>query len=856
MPDNSRGRKRKQPASPSPTSSRPSPYHPNNDTRSNNNRSGGGGGGGGGGRQPRRQNSIASGPQQSQQQQYSQQNQRAPSRLSMSTAGDQPVDPTSAPASTALPVLPPVAVSRLSTLPTIDISDEMADTPRPFFLYEFVTDEVLKDWSGAGSLSVKKQLLELASDKVNEPEISIIFQELIKTAIDSRLSAFMVARFLTDFFETPEISAGGLDLKVVFLQTVNIYESTETSIPSPPNLVKLLQDLHPRILPAERLGEYLEIPTMIAMQLVSNTFAKKSVRVTTALVYKQRKHNLLREETEGFSKLITEFFTASYSASPLEAVGRTGERVKGLIGAFELDPGRVLDILLDTAACTVVSNARFFVRLLKGSAWWPQQLQNQAEEDTQKGRQDTKEQKEREKEILDREFFDKLSKDGISAFFEHLEAGKGNKVAAQLLGFKFRYYQKTEVTEMTPENLLVLSALLIKIGFIDLADLYPHLSPTDDDGMTKVLTAWKTKLEEKKSSGGAKNALTMSAPLADDSLPPSRSKPMSNEEKKMEEAKKDEDMKPKKDDNQKLVLLKYLIALGALPEAMFILGKYPWLPGPSDEIAEHLARVISQSLDGVYPEHRPPKIYMGSKKIASAQTGKNGGVDLYSQPRRKPMVTFDVSLLKRKTGDVEYRFFWDEWKEGVPICRDPKHVVVLMETLGRVLGVRVGRDPGVITRVCRIGRDVLKDPSCTQVDRQSWLGVTRSLLMPALSLTDGNQGLVNEVWKLLECFSSENRYSLYGEWTRVSVQRVTELKQKVEETTKETKDLLKRISKTTIKPMARQLAKVATSNPVTVMQVVLAQVEGYDNLIDCVVDAARYFTPLGFDSIGYCVLTA
>ena len=770
----------------------------------------------------------------------------------------------SAPPPTATATATATAISRASATPAIDTADDVQlsspsqslpkEKSKQFFYWEFVTDEALKDWSGNGSAGVKAKLMELSSEKPCEPDISIVFQEIIKTAVDARLSPFMVARFLTDFFESVSPPDKVQELKRIFLQTVNIFETTETGTPAPPNLVKLLQDLTPRVLSDDMLGLYLETSTMVALGLVTSLYTKKAVRVTTALVYKQRKHNLLREETEGFSKLITEFFTASYSASPLEVVGRTGERVKGLIGAFELDPGRVLDILLDTAACTVVSNARFFVRLLKGSAWWPQQLQGLLDEDKEKGRQEVKEEKEKEKERMDREFFDKLRQDDISAFFENLESGKGNKVAAQLLGFKFRYYQKHDVREATPENLLVLSALLIKIGFIDLADLYPHLSPLDDEGMTEVLTVWKTKLDEKQ-RGGKRNALMMAGALADDTVPPARSKvsASTNEEKKPEEAKKEEEPKPK-DDNQKLVLLKYLLAVGALPEALFILGKYPWIPGPSDDISEHLARVITQSLDGVYPTHRPPKIYMGSRKIASALSGKNGGVERHDHPRRRPMVTFTVSNLKLKTGDVEYRFFWDEWKEGVPICREPKHVVVLMETLGRVLGVKMGRDAGVITRVCRIGRDVLKDPSCTPEDRQSWIGLARSLLIPSISLTDGNQGVVNEVWKLLECFSTETRYSLYGEWTSVTSKRNPELKNKVAETERETKDLLKRISKTTIGPMARQLAKVATSNPVTVMQVVLSQVEGYDNLIECVVDAARYFTPLGFDAVGFCVL--
>ena len=747
----------------------------------------------------------------------------------------------------------------MDTADDIQIHTPVDDKPKQFFYWDFVTENVLNDWSGAASAVIKEQLNELASDKTNDIEISIIFQELIKTAAEGRLSPFMVARFLQDFFETHDPSASQLDVRRIFLQSVGVFEPLETTAHPPEALVKLLKGLTPRPFSDVEMSKYLEGNTLSALNIVSSMYGKKAIRVTTAMVYKQRKHNLLREETEGFSKLITEFFTASYSAQPLEVVGRTGERVKGLIGAFELDPGRVLDILLDTAACTVVSNARFFVRLLKCSAWWPQQLHGPVEDENQKGRskEEREREKEQEKDRADREFFDKLSRDGISAFFEHLDKGTGNKVAAQLLGFKFRYYQKGEVNEPTPENLLVLSALLIKIGFVDLADLYPHLAPLDDEGMTTVLNTWRTKLDEKQ-GGRKRNALMMAGALADDTMPSMRpmksNGTLGNDDKKLEDPKKEEEAKPKKDDNQKLVLLKYLLAVGALPEAMFILGKYPWLPGPSDDITEHLARVITQSLEGIYPPHSPPRIDMGSKVIASAQTGKAGGIQTDPQPRRKPMVTFTVSNLKLKTGDIEYRFFWEEWKEGVPICREPKHVVVLMETLGRVLGVRIGRDPGVITKVCRIGRDRLRNPACTSEERQSWIGLARSLLVPAISLTDGNQGVVNEVWKLLECFSTQTRYSLYGEWTSVTSKRIPELKNEVAATERKTRDLLKRISKTNVTKMSMQLAKIATSNPVTVMQIVLGQVEGYDNLIECVVDAARYFTPLGFDAVGFCVL--
>ncbi|TGZ84546.1 hypothetical protein EX30DRAFT_300558 [Ascodesmis nigricans] len=818
MPNN-QSRKRKQPASPSVTNPRPSPYQPGGN-ESNRRTSGG--------RGPNRRTSnqgtpTSNGPQA--------QRQNSSSRFS------------NTPTSSLMAFQATPSSAAASQVPAEDADIEL-HTPPPeskpeLYIYEYLTDTILRDWQSVGAAGLRKRIDGIVAnpDSIEKViELGVCFQELIKSAISGRSPVGVISRFVEAVIQ----DYGGEQSQVAtaFLEAITIFESDIVE----PNLLSLLQQLRPRPFSEKTLGLVLEPSTLQALGFVTNMFSKKAVRVTTALVYKQRKHNLLREETEGFAKLITEFFTASYSSAPLEVVARTGERVKGLIGAFELDPGRVLDILLDTAACTVVSNARFFVRLLKGSAWWPQQLPTTPEDSSSTNA-----------------IFGKLASEGIGAFFEKLENPRGNKVAAQLLGFKFRYYQRPDVTEVTPENLLVLSALLIKIGFVDLTDLYPHLAPQDETEMGEILTAWKSKLDAKIRGGGKKNALMMAGALSDDTVPPPRPTRLTNGdvEKKATTAepeapkKEEEAPKPKKDDNQILVLLKYLLALGALPEALFILAKYPWLPGPCDDISEHLSRIIMHSIDTIYQPIKVPVPSMGAKKVAWVDS--TGGLKTDDLPRRKPMVTFIVSNLKLKAGDIEYRFFWDEWKDGVPVCRSPTDVVILLKTLGRVLGVRIGRDPALMTKICQIGRSVLSKPDCTKEERDDWYEVVRSLLVPAVTLTDGNQGTVNEMWQLLAKFPTETRYMLYGEWVTIGKTH-PELKAKVATVEKETRDLLKRISKTNVGQMARQLAKVATSNPVTVMSIVLSQVEGYDNLIEVVVGAARYFTPLGFDAIGYCVL--
>lgn len=85
-------------------------------------------------------------------------------------------------------------------------------------------------------------------------------------------------------------------------------------------------------------------------QGAAEAWRKKEVRVNTALYYKQSKYQNAREEPEGFAKLITvlnNFGAAALSAESLSGVRMT---VLSLIGYFDLDANRALDIVLDRSA--------------------------------------------------------------------------------------------------------------------------------------------------------------------------------------------------------------------------------------------------------------------------------------------------------------------------------------------------------------------------------------------------------------------------------------------------------------------------------------------------------------------------
>ena len=81
-----------------------------------------------------------------------------------------------------------------------------------------------------------------------------------------------------------------------------------------------------------------------------DSLRKRLMKINTAMVYKQQKYNLLREETEGYSKLIVVLCMMPQSDSFVDLSSNVDSYIKNilsLIGQFDVDPNRVLDIVLD-----------------------------------------------------------------------------------------------------------------------------------------------------------------------------------------------------------------------------------------------------------------------------------------------------------------------------------------------------------------------------------------------------------------------------------------------------------------------------------------------------------------------------
>ncbi|XP_074133579.1 THO complex subunit 2 isoform X1 [Sminthopsis crassicaudata] len=171
------------------------------------------------------------------------------------------------------------------------------------------------------------------------------------------------------------------------------------------------------------LKERLDPETLESLGLIkqSQQFNQKSVKIKTKLFYKQQKFNLLREENEGYAKLIAELGQDLSGSMTSDLIL---ENIKSLIGCFNLDPNRVLDVILEVYECRPEYD-EFFVPLIESYMCMcePQTL-------------------------------------------------------CHILGFKFKFYQ--EPNGETPASLYRVAAILLQYDLIDLDDLYVHLLPVDN----------------------------------------------------------------------------------------------------------------------------------------------------------------------------------------------------------------------------------------------------------------------------------------------------------------------------------------------------------------------------------------
>ena len=828
------------------------------------------------------------------------------------------------------PLLPPTsAPQQRPPQPSKAAVSQPRPTPRLPYEYENVTDSIVAQWESTGKQKIVTDG-QMARVEQNALKLASLYQELINSGLSGRLqpeSVGIVVKEIigenaSDAKDTTATDGNGstssLEPRELFLDVLSIVTDAD------PSNIALKPLVFSTGISDSLMRLQLETPLLQSLGLVRETFTRMGIRKQTNLLYRQSNYNLLREESEGYSKLLTELFTTSNNEPPTsEVVEETFERVKAMIGAFDMDVGRVLDVTLDVFAAVLVKQYRFFVKLLRASSWWPKEdkfhggdaairdagLPNWALPGSAGWATTDEERAEnvRANEHRDKAFWERVRHLGMRAFFEIgrravseeerkqliqdssngrseeeeetrnwiQETGtlppKGNRVAAQLLGFKLRFYSSRArgKADVLPDNLIYLAALLIKVGFVSLRDLYPHLWRSDDsmDVLKEEKMKEKAEREQAAKPGGGINALMTAGALSDDTVPFHRrdlearaaaapKEPEAGKEGAAKEEEKDDLPEPV---DQKVLLLKSLLAIGALPESLFILSKFPWIMDVYPELPEFIHRILHQCLSPVYNPLRPltavNELRDQKQLVSQDQTSvAKGHIRLVQASPRRTLRW--AQLDKEDTNDgTDYRFYWDDWADNIPLCQTVDDVFALCSSLLNLSGHKIGQDPTLLAKLVRIGKHSMANDD-SQDNKTRWKDLCKRLLVPSVSLTKANPGVVNELFQLVSLFPREARYNMYAEWHTGQTSRMPDISTAFNQARAETKDVLKRLSKTNIRPMARALAKIAYANPGVVIITAINQIESYENLIEVVVECARYFTYLGYDILSWALISS
>lgn len=396
--------------------------------------------------------------------------------------------------------------------------------------------------------------------------------------------------------------------------------------------------------------------------------------------YKQKKYTLAREAVEGYASLVVLLCDERFlgkggdAEDPIDRAQRAKALWKecmSIVGWFDLNPQRVLDMILDAFCQKVTTHWRFYLDLLENSIW---NKKNMVSSPT-----DTKE-------------ADAKESPSNTNFAASLASETGNKVLTQVLGFKFAYHRysaqdlKTieEDPEPAPQELLYVTAILIRQGFVRTLDILPLLTP-EDDAMDSLARRYRIQTQKDiRNLGG--NALVMAAALPDDDNPRGSSSAQPE----------DEAVKVKKElPEQKIQLCEALLAIGHLPPALFIIFRWPVVAQYSERVAILIMRIVRFALMpayGVVEAHRvqdfpaPGPTYRTHFPFSEPET-----VDTIYCP--EPLDT------ERR----RFRFFFTEWYTRLERWHNPEEVITKVQPFMSMVGARAASDVTVLVWLCRIG---------------------------------------------------------------------------------------------------------------------------------------------------------
>ncbi|XP_077163774.1 THO complex subunit 2 isoform X2 [Paroedura picta] len=658
-------------------------------------------------------------------------------------------------------------------------------------------DEWIKNWEKSGRsefLQLCRSLSENKShDNVTWRGIQQVLYELAYHVVKGNLKHDQASNVLSDIIEfqddVPSILADVfciLDIETCCLEEKNKRDQFMQLVLA---CLYLVSDTI--------LKERLDPETLESLGLIkqSQQFNQKSVKIKTKLFYKQQKFNLLREENEGYAKLIAELGQDLSGNITSELIL---ENIKSLIGCFNLDPNRVLDIILEVYEFRPEYD-EFFVPLIESYMYMcePQTL-------------------------------------------------------CHILGFKFKFYQ--EPNGETPVSLYRVAAVLLQHNLIDLEDLYVHLLPTDNT----ILEEHKREIGEAKQIVRKLTMVVLSSEKSEEKEKEKEKeeekteKPLDNQKLGLLEAMLKigdwqhaqsimDQMPPFYAASHKPIAVALCQLLHVMIEPLYRrVGVPKGAKGtPIPPLQNKKAPKQVESFEDLRKEVFNMLCYLGPHLSHDPI--------LFAKVVRLGKAFMKEISLNHMPG------------RRVPACR-PSEVYQLSLGPTSQLATHSTRLKSGLPwgRVQPYQSDGNKqeDKEKQEILFSCLLSITDQVLLPSLTLMDCNACMSEELWGMFKTFPYQYRYRLYGQWKNETYNGHPLLVKVKAQTIDRAKYIMKRLTKENVKPSGRQIGKLSHSNPTILFDYILSQIQKYDNLITPVVDSLKYLTSLNYDILAYCIIEA
>ena len=576
------------------------------------------------------------------------------------------------------------------------------------------------------------------------------------------------------------------------------------------------------------------------------------IKLNTQLMYRQQKYNLLREESEGYSKLIT---LLNSLPPPPEDTDAHIKQITSVIGYFDLDPNRVLDLVLDS---------------------FEKQLWN-------------------------------------LSFISVLGIFRVNSIV-HILGFKFEFYNTAENdSTAAPKSLYSLAVVLIAYELVALTDLLQYLTPSAAvvaercEALTGQLVSELKSFGVVNLSGKTDSAVSTSAVAAATAVAVAAA-PVSNSARGSARDSKDSRdgkstsggvqaantapqapvqspaPKPLSEQfvggNQLFGLLAAAYELRQLSLARSLTAGLEAAgvalpPSFCGAVRDALIEVILWRLEPFYAPLGFSRLHLARKTAPDSSASR---ADL---PAKLPNQCSRISSAAEFRADI------------IPMLFSLSH--------------HIGVSAKLFSAVCRVLVSIVQqqqqpcDPSAMDIDgdhstlsstaaanvhvSEDILRVISQVLLPGLTRFDKNSPVqAANVWSVIGLIPFQLRFALYDTWKGSGLGKaatvavaaaaatgpfagsaVSKSASKVqlkdaalclveEKALLATKAQLKRLSKENVKHMARSLSMTTHCCPLISFNHILSSIEVFDNMIPFVVDALKYITDLSRDVMAYLLV--